>query len=818
MRLSFEKSRISSGSTLLVGLFLLPLVVLTFVFRDLLFFGGFFSNGDVILANLPFLFYRGMSDTLIVQNIFSGFPLFVSTNSVWFYPLGTFLFSHLASTTAYIVLDVGYIVLAYAFTYLYARKMRLSPLAAVFAAMIFVFSGQLMLWAPSVVMTSYYFLLPVSLYLLELALEKGSWVRVALLSVLGALLGTGWLTSHVQFVIYIHTFFLVYAAARLLFQKVRAWRTACISIGIPYAISFLVGLPMIWAILSFQHETLRAGGVSLAQSVASGYMPWDFIRYLLPFWSVGFISTGEPNLYIGIVPMLVLLIVFFSYKHIEHRHAPLYLWTLLFCLTASVYYSPLGIALHHLPLWNALRDAPRIMFIGSWAEAMLAGIGLDYMIARWREIDFYRTRGVLIVTRIFLYACLPVAVAFSLVHIFFLRMIEARLDGYFLTHMYARTTHLPPAHYLKLIGIYTHQIIDQFSLFDSSMIFLLLFFALSLVLLKNQRKISGNEFAALAIALTAINFASVYANHIPTVQADRIFEPPHTVRTIRFLQKGDPSPFRVFSIFPGQTLYNDTIACPRSEEETLRLEQELLQPNIGMFYNVDSVDGYDNYMPARVSEAIGFIGSERSFAAQALVSRAIPQERKLQEIIARKNVLRAMNVRYVVTAIPITDPSFQLADSLSIGSCHDTVLLYRLVETWPRYFVTNNFKNSADGTHDAASMLDELNGYANPVVLFDDASRVPVRTNADIHTVQVAPTFDTLGMQFQKVRCEASCALLAGNTFLSGWTAMVDGRPSPILRANYLYMAVVLSPGVHDVEFSYQKPLYEDAFSAMLRL
>jgi hypothetical protein len=57
-----------------------------------------------------------------------------------------------------------------------------------------------------------------------------------------------------------------------------------------------------------------------------------------------------------------------------------------------------------------------------------------------------------------------------------------------------------------------------------------------------------------------------------------------------------------------------------------------------------------------------------------------------------------------------------------------------------------------------------------------------------------------------KAQASTPCVLLLNDKFDPQWTVTVDGRPEPLLRANFLMRAVPLDPGTHTIEFQFRVP------------
>lgn len=51
---------------------------------------------------------------------------------------------------------------------------------------------------------------------------------------------------------------------------------------------------------------------------------------------------------------------------------------------------------------------------------------------------------------------------------------------------------------------------------------------------------------------------------------------------------------------------------------------------------------------------------------------------------------------------------------------------------------------------------------------------------------------------------DRAALLVVADNYYPGWTATVDGRPSPVLRANHTFRGVVVGPGAHEVRFHFR--------------
>src|SRR5213592_3072885 len=119
-----------------------------------------------------------------------------------------------------------------------------------------------------------------------------------------------------------------------------------------------------------------------------------------------------------------------------------------------------------------------------------------------------------------------------------------------------------------------------------------------------------------------------------------------------------------------------------------------------------------------------------------------------------------------------------------------------------RFHVVHTVARAADEEDAFRRVTDPAFDPRATVVLEGDA--VPDLTPGggagdEVTVVGEAPERIRLG-----TRLGMAGVLVVADTYFPDWVARVDGRPSPILRANYALRALVLAAGAHDVELAYR--------------
>jgi hypothetical protein len=113
-------------------------------------------------------------------------------------------------------------------------------------------------------------------------------------------------------------------------------------------------------------------------------------------------------------------------------------------------------------------------------------------------------------------------------------------------------------------------------------------------------------------------------------------------------------------------------------------------------------------------------------------------------------------------------------------------------------------------TNDAAT-LEQLKSPAfDPAQTVLSANDLPAPNPAP-STNQTGGTVEFAHYEPKVIQLDANVAapsvLMLNDRFNPDWKVLVDGKPEPLLRCNYIMFGAYLSPGKHKVEFRFQPPL-----------
>jgi hypothetical protein len=263
-----------------------------------------------------------------------------------------------------------------------------------------------------------------------------------------------------------------------------------------------------------------------------------------------------------------------------------------------------------------------------------------------------------------------------------------------------------------------------------------------------------------------------------------------------------PQPRR--STFAG----DPSLAVLRSEKEPFRVArftwEYLLPSNTGLPYGIEDLQGANALLPREYGDL--FLAVDPLLHPDG--RRITPFRRRAEIALPLWDLL---GVRYFLLSPPrpsldggVADPErlVEGLDGLRVVSREPFVLVEN-TEALPRAFLRHSYRVETDRSRVlrevtspefdpiGAVWVESAPPFASeePAVLPDDGCTIISREGATL-TV--------------RTRSDRSALLFVGETYFPGWEATVDRARAPILRADYAFRAVALSPGEHEVVFRYR--------------
>ena len=431
------------------------------------------------------------------------------------------------------------------------------------------------------------------------------------------------------------------------------------------------------------------------------------------------------------------------------------------------------------PMFNKFRVPVMILVIVQMSFAVLAGLGLQKLMARNTESSEKKKSREKGAKPTFLYASLAV-LGIALI-------LTIAQSGFFsfMQSQYAQA----PARFAPSAMAQINQMRFDMLLKD---VWLIAFFVAGGLLLLHrvqQGKMQPKTFAALVLLITVVDLWIVNS---------KINEPQDDVALERYLEDDqlaklladDKSAYRIFPV--------DFRAGGLGLSGENRFSAQGLQ----------SVGGYHAAKPRVYQDLLdgtqilgGYMAKYYRASGQRLEpvpdGQIAPRTR-----IAHQNLLDMMNIKYLLSPYPIPEPTMRLKGQVqqSLGRQQFPMQVYENTSVLPRAWLVGNYQKM-DGGRQAVTAL--ATGAVNPresVILYEEPSPKP--------TPDSTATSEVLNYNLHEIRVKTSAQkpqmlVLSDTWFPPGWHAKIDGEDADILQANHAFRAVAVPAGEHEIVFEF---------------
>jgi Bacterial membrane protein YfhO len=293
---------------------------------------------------------------------------------------------------------------------------------------------------------------------------------------------------------------------------------------------------------------------------------------------------------------------------------------------------------------------------------------------------------------------------------------------------------------------------------------------------------------ASIVAITVGDLLYFQTRQNPVVDLAAWTKTPETVDII----KRDLSLFRIFSV-GGNHSHRAMVEQTGGWEGDLQpfVEQrQFIQPSSNVLYGLSSPNGYANLTPNYIVDVWG-----DQNRAGIVTRTASTQDGTFRPTAAFWKLMRMYNVKYLTSFWPFS-PSPYLTSLGVYGGAY----LYRNSEVLPRAYLVGDVASATDSS-DALRLLNSDDYQPERSVMLDALPANYEASSTGGGTVDFL-TYATNEAEMH-VHTDRRAILVFADSFYPGWVADVDGRKTPIYRANMAQRAIVVPAGDHNVRFRF---------------
>ncbi len=790
---------VALGFYLLFTIFFSPVVFQGKVLSpaaDMMAVAGMNKMGDEALSEGRFPLWN--------PTLFCGIPMFASLQYALFtYPPEYFIkvLSYIFGGSHYRIWFFHYL-LAGLFAYLLARHFKIGKTASLLVGLAYSFSPQIIVLVDvghgSKLMGIVY--LPLLWLLMDRLRLKPSYGRAA---ALGAVYAVEILALHPQIAAYggmmMGLYIIYYGIDAFINKGWKNWGKTTLlwlgSLGLSLALSAVLWVSVLdyarYSIRGSGSGGIAGGGVDWAYATGWSFHPLESLSYIFPAW-FGFAggtywgTVGTPDgtpftqnpMYFGVI-VLILAILAVVMLPKKQWGFPLTLaivaWVLSFGRHLPFLY---GTLYHILPFFNKFRAPVMGQVLLLLAASLLAGFGLQKLIDRsgedvktpLTEKIFWAIGGL------------------ALIKALLLQVNPGLIRWFYMGYAHLIQPNANPQ---------TLEAAMQLAIPDATRIYMFIAIFCAGVALLMHKKISWLLIATLAIGITVVDLWVVNAKLV-SFQPGRIeAELFRAEGVVKKLQK-EPGKFRVHALdksYPGVFWQRER-----------GIQSNTDPANWLSYFGIESTTGYFGAKPAPFQQLMNV----SSLDARPPYSWLL--------LMTRPEILDALNVRYILTTIPL-DLAFNELEKQGVSKPVRDAKEYRLMITprevkpgagafvylnpgeLPRARLMGEYRVIGDFD---STLFEMMNGEWDPkretLLNHEPAMQISSENDGSVGITRYQNEF---------IRMEASLdspklLVLADAYYPSGWIATIDGEPTEILRADGVLRAVAVPAGDHTIEFRFK--------------
>ncbi len=779
------------------GIFLVILIVL---FSAVFFKGYIFGGGDTTAAT-------GMTRQLSLYHsetgeyplwqpyIFSGMPAFSSmmyTKWVYFPNFILGLFNKIGMPALWSMM-LHYLLAAMG-VYVLLRSLKVGFLPALLGGFAYMLTPFFIVMVSaghgSQMMTAAY--LPWLIYATKRIFDQPDLKGLIILAIVA---GFQLQRGHVQVAYYGWMAVGWYVVIEVIFRAMgKNWKKFPLSVG--YLLGGLVlgiGLAAVLYIpsLAYVAHTIRGGsaggGLEYGYATSWSFPPYEFIALFFSDW-FGFggqtywggRTFTEHSDFIGITLLILMAAAFFNKENLKEKVFLLSTMLLALMISFGSYWPYLyDVLFKLLPFFNKFRVPSMILILMELMAALLAGIGLYTLLNLDEKRRAELVKGILIAAGV-------MGGLFVIVLLF-----KGLITGAFSNALIASPKYHPQLSSARIDMFYSSLIKG---LFIGTL-------GLAVIWAYFAQKIKGMVLSIVMIALVVVELGHVDLRFTKNAVAKKRVQAGEqetpAIRKLKELTAANPG-----RIFPVHTLFGS---------------------NGWALHGLESIGGYS---PAKLKILQDFLNStqiEQTFLLKyysQTESGASPKPIGDVDPALRKrhlDLLRNLNVKYLVSPFPMNDPLFKLIDQPLhiVRGQRAQVLIYEFIDDYSRAWFVPEIVTASNSNEMSSKMDASLSSPADIAYVLDPEGTLG-NTTYSVGTA-IVEEHSLQSLQLKTDNNEDGFLIVSEVFYPAGWSIyMDDDTRLEMFAANELIRGIPVPAGQHILRFVYEPPAVRAGFRITL--